>query len=685
MDFNLPQKTKMNPNQQNPRKQPVKKWLAAALLASLVHAGMVNAAGLGRINVLSRLGQPFAAEIDLINVSREELSTLRVSLAPPAAYQAANMTFDPALNALRLTVQQRANGTPYIRATSSRRVTEPYLHLLVDLASQDSKFQRGYTALLDLPEAGESVTAAPAPAAPTRNAEIAQPPASASSSQLPQSPQSRQARPSRPARTSKQPLVAESAPPVVPTPRTPAKPAAPGNTVVAQNESKPIEPAKPEVPKPAAPIAEPAAAEPPKADAPKPEPAEPVSPPAPKTQSPALKKEIALPPQRGMMDTVKQNIALIGGVGLAGLAGLGGLWWALRRRKQTVVETGDHIELSAENETFASTTKPATRLGAAAGMSTAPSAARPEVSEAAAPEPTVANVTDSVDAVDEAKVYLEHGRDEQAERILREALSKQPGREDVQMLLLKILSARGDKDRFNQLARRLHRQTGGLGEHWKSAMAMGYALDPGYPLYSAAGESAPHDTPATAASGPDIDLTNPAPAADRLSNTTDILLSSDNASVDMDKTMVLTRVMNRAGVEPAAAPSNSNPLSALPAAPALPDFNFELPSVDASNPAALPDKAASAAPKDDHVIDFKIDFPDTKPNYDDAPAQSTAPAEVANDPQREALQQKMDLARAYREMGDKEGALDLLREVEHEGDAAQQATARELRQTLESS
>ena len=103
------------------------------MLAAFFHAGMVDAAGLGRINLLSRLGQPFAAEIELINVTRDELATLNVSLAPVSEYQAANLLFDPVLNALRLSVERYDNGTPYIRATSARRVTEPYLDFLIVL------------------------------------------------------------------------------------------------------------------------------------------------------------------------------------------------------------------------------------------------------------------------------------------------------------------------------------------------------------------------------------------------------------------------------------------------------------------------------------------------------------------------------------------------------------------------
>ncbi|HTE14434.1 MAG TPA: fimbrial protein FimV, partial [Burkholderiales bacterium] len=145
------------------RKFKLKKWVAAGLMVSLPYAGMVDAAGLGRLNVLSQLGQPFAAEIDLVNVSKEELATLKASLASPAAYQAANLQFNPALNALRMSIERRANGTPFIKATSFRPVAEPFLDLLIEVSWQGGKIVREYSALLDPPGMETPAAAVTAP------------------------------------------------------------------------------------------------------------------------------------------------------------------------------------------------------------------------------------------------------------------------------------------------------------------------------------------------------------------------------------------------------------------------------------------------------------------------------------------------------------------------------------------
>ena len=683
----------MSSNQQSPREFKLERWVAVTLLASLFHAGVVHAAGLGRLNVLSRLGQPFVAEIELINVARDELATLTVSLAPLSAYQAANLPFDPALLALRLSVERRANGTPYIRATSARRATEPYLDLLIEITSRDGKLQRGYSALLDLPDVVEPAAAAPAPVAAVAASKAAVTP--------PRAP--------GPSRTRKQSVAPDSTPAVVPVPvvpapasapapvsspvipatRPPVMPAAAGNNAAAQVESKPVEPAKPLLPDPAPPKSEPAAAEALKAELPKTEPKEPGSVPAAEprvTQATAPKKEIVPPPpllplQRGIVDTAMNHIVLIGGVALALLAGIGALW-ALRRRKQAPEEVLEEASESVAPTVDAKTLVGGATAGTAIAAGVAPSSAAPASAYAAvattshevtSPEATVANVTDIVDPLDEAKVYLEYGQGEQAEKILREALSKQPGREDIQMLLLEILAGRSDKNGFNQFAGRLHKQTGGQGGHWKRVMAMGYALDPTYPLYSPADEVAAHDAPGAAAAGADgtdSDPGRPAPAPDDMSGTADIPLYRDGASRDMEETLVPAH----AGLEPAA-----------PAPQPLPDIDFELPPASAPLTDNIPEKAAAAlATQEAPGLDFNVDFSSIIPKkLEDEPAAITTAATEVNDPLRDEMQQKIVLARAYREMGDKEGALELLREVEREGDAAQQAEARTMLQMLE--
>jgi pilus assembly protein FimV len=55
-----------------------------------------------------------------------------------------------------------------------------------------------------------------------------------------------------------------------------------------------------------------------------------------------------------------------------------------------------------------------------------------------------------------------------------------------------------------------------------------------------------------------------------------------------------------------------------------------------------------------------------------------APAAGNADPKWQEVATKLDLAKAYEEMGDKDGARELLNEVLREGDGAQQGQAKQM-------
>ena len=94
--------------------------------------------------------------------------------------------------------------------------------------------------------------------------------------------------------------------------------------------------------------------------------------------------------------------------------------------------------------------------------------------------------TNEVDAVAEADVYIAYGRDEQAEEILQDALRVYPDRHALRVKLLEIYAGRKDRQKFGTLAAELRVLTHGVGEAWGQAAQMGMVLDPGNLLYGAA-------------------------------------------------------------------------------------------------------------------------------------------------------------------------------------------------------
>ena len=124
-------------------------WCALSLAFGLaVISPQVDAAGLGRLNVTSGLGQPLRAELEVTSVGRDELPTLQVRMAPLAAFRAANLDFNPALTSLRFTLDKRPDGGYVVRITSAQPVNEPYLDMMVELTWATGRVIREYTVLL---------------------------------------------------------------------------------------------------------------------------------------------------------------------------------------------------------------------------------------------------------------------------------------------------------------------------------------------------------------------------------------------------------------------------------------------------------------------------------------------------------------------------------------------------------
>jgi pilus assembly protein FimV len=134
------------------------KTLTAAVASAVLLSSAANAAGLGKLTVLSALGQPLRAEIELTAVSGDEASGLVARLASPDAFKVANIEFNPALLSLRFAVEQRS-GRQYIRITSSQPLNEPFVDLLLELSWNNGRLVREYTFLLDPAELRATQTA----------------------------------------------------------------------------------------------------------------------------------------------------------------------------------------------------------------------------------------------------------------------------------------------------------------------------------------------------------------------------------------------------------------------------------------------------------------------------------------------------------------------------------------------
>jgi len=122
------------------------------LLIALASPCAVHAAGLGKITLNSYLRQPFKAEIDLVAVKKEEIPSLVASLASRDTFRLANVDYAPFLVTFEISIENRADGQPYVKLISPDPVVEPFLTMLVELNWSTGRLIREYTVLLDPPE-----------------------------------------------------------------------------------------------------------------------------------------------------------------------------------------------------------------------------------------------------------------------------------------------------------------------------------------------------------------------------------------------------------------------------------------------------------------------------------------------------------------------------------------------------
>lgn len=161
------------------------RWQRTALaIASATVLGLwgtqAAALSLGRIVVQSALGEPLRAEIEILEISEDEASSLSSRVALPDTFRASGMEYSAALNGLQISLQKRGNGQQYLRLSNERAVNEPYVDLILEANWSSGRIVRDYTMLFDPPVLGAAQPVVPqAPQVSSVPVRIAPPPAPA--------------------------------------------------------------------------------------------------------------------------------------------------------------------------------------------------------------------------------------------------------------------------------------------------------------------------------------------------------------------------------------------------------------------------------------------------------------------------------------------------------------------------
>ena len=131
-------------------KSKINKISLAVCLAFMPIYGL--AAGLGKLNVNSGLGEPLKAEIELLSVAPDELSTLSAVVASEEAYAVQGIPRLGIHNSIKVELIKNADGSPALRLRSLQPITDPYLDMLIQVDWASGRLLREYTILLDPPE-----------------------------------------------------------------------------------------------------------------------------------------------------------------------------------------------------------------------------------------------------------------------------------------------------------------------------------------------------------------------------------------------------------------------------------------------------------------------------------------------------------------------------------------------------
>jgi len=254
------------------------------------------------------------------------------------------------------------------------------------------------------------------------------------------------------------------------------------------------------------------------------------------------------------------------------------------------------------------------------------------------------------DPLAEADVYLAYGRYQQAEDLIKDALAKDGARDDLNLKLLEVFMAAKNQAAFDEHAQVLLGQleSGSNNPLWEKVAEMGQELSPGNPLYEA-GAAAVAEQPEEYEGVPD-DLDFSMPEADA-----DDTAKSGEEGLDFNLDL---------SFDPSADADQPDSAEFVP-----PEVEEE------PAPGADMDSVEPNAATDDNSLDFDLE------GFGAGDLDAVSADEPQGDGELADLDEvstKLDLARAYIDMGDPDGAKSILDEVLEEGSDNQKTEARDI-------
>lgn len=429
--------------------------------------------------------------------------------------------------------------------------------------------------------------------------------------------------------------------------------------------------------------------------------------------APALVQPAVAPtPVKGAESTASgedQNMLFWGGGGaLFLLLLLLGGWLFMRRRNEE--EQGAEIQIDDAAVAAAGSAAPLRPAELAGGDTVVMPPAAPTQAVALTPEPAAG---EERAAIEEADALIAYGLYNQAADFIKEKLKATPDDHQLRVKLLEVYQAGGNRQAFESEAQQLYNQIGNSDPvTWERAAVMGRVVAPDNPLFGASEAAAADEDDigdVGASSVSEVDMSEFAdlefesvdleelgiqPSGD---SALDVSVSSgDKPGIDTEVSVesdlrqgqpdddFLTAGLPDLDVDHIAAPSESS--EGISQVSGLDRDLQELENIELGAPPAAGDAGSPAALESEPMETVLEDFLASEaPRFG---AQGAAAFETAAGDEEisiddsDEIATKLDLARAFMDMGDPDGAKATLEEVLEEGNDTQKQEARDLLASL---
>jgi len=351
--------------------------------------------------------------------------------------------------------------------------------------------------------------------------------------------------------------------------------------------------------------------------------------------------------------------------------------------------------------------KDVTNLDSVDGSETGGSDSEAAMGATASHMPTTNIKLDESDPMAEADFHMAYGLYDQAADVLNKALRQDPSRRDLKIKLLEVYFTAGDRSNYVETARSLRQEMGAVPDKdWENIAIMGRQVAPEETLFSGEG----------AAAGASVDI-----PLDSGGTGTAVHIDMDPLAGAFEGMRPV--IMPAAATKPAAAeqqvvdfslPDIEPVAKSKKAAPAASATAADSASGDKKPAPASGKKTGESTVTADFGTDSQLEFDKALKELSDFVNTNVPPQEegtrsgsgsgqsmsLAADAEVPGIQTgiitgtgeettglneigtKLDLARAYIDMGDSDGAKNILQEVLEEGDSQQQQEARKLMQNL---